>query len=497
MTTPGAQRRHDVGARVSDRFSSPQPNVPGQGIVAGYGIRFWGLVVAIGVAAGLGGAALMELLKALEHLAWSFNTGTFLAAVKSVSAAHLVLVLFIAGVVAGVGAVVLKHLRGFGGGEISEALWRHDGRLAFWPSIGRGILSIVVVALGASLGREAAPQLAGAAVAGGLSERFGIPRWQRRLLVACGAGAGMAAVYNVPLGGALFALEVLLGTVTLPLVLPALATSAIATAVAWIALPNISTYRVPSYGVTGSQFVWAVIVGPLAGLAAVAWVHLIARVHRLVPVGPWRVIAPIVVLTSLGVIAIAYPELLGNGMDTVQLAITGRLAVELLAALVILKPLVTAACLGSGAPGGLFTPTLTYGVLFGGLLGHAWTVVWPGATSGSYALIGGAAILAGSMQAPLAALVLILELAHYTETLIVPMLLAVTGATVVARRVRCSLDLLRQARRDAGTCRPDLRTYPAGSHAWIRPSRTPHRVRPSRTTPFRAITLNSDRDDFT
>ncbi len=420
---------------MSDRFSSPQPNVPGQGIVAGYGLRFWVLVATIGIAAGLGGAALMELLKALEHLAWSFDSGTFLHAVKAVSPGRIVLVLFIAGVIAAIGAVVLKRLRGFGGGEISDALWLQDGHLAFWPSIGRGLLSIVVVALGASLGREAAPQLTGAAVAGGLSERLGIPRWQRRLLVACGAGAGMAAVYNVPLGGALFALEVLLGTVTLPLVLPALATSAIATAVAWIALPNSPTYRVPSYNVTASQFVWAVIVGPLAGLAAVGWVHLIARVHRMRPTGSWRVIAPIAVLTSLGVIAIAYPELLGNGMDTVQLAITGRLAVGLLAALVILKPVMTAACLGSGAPGGLFTPTLTYGVLFGGLLGHAWNLLWPGSAEGSYALIGGAAILAASMQAPLAAVVLILELAHYTDTLIAPLLLSVAGAIVVTRLI--------------------------------------------------------------
>jgi len=401
--------------------------------VASYRGRFWGLVVVIGVAAGLGGAALMELLKAVEHLAWSFHSGTFLDAVKAVSPARIVIVLLIAGVVAGIGALVLKRVHGFGGREISEALWLYDGHLAFWPSIARGVLSIVVVALGASLGREAAPQLAGAAVAGGLSEWLGIPRWQRRLLIACGAGAGMAAVYNVPLGGALFALEVLLGTVTLPLALPALVTSAIATAVAWIALPNAPTYRVPTYSVTTAQFIWAAIVGPLAGLAAVAWVHLIARVHMLRPVGRWRVIAPIVVLTCLGVVAIAYPELLGNGMDTVQLAITGQLAVGLTAALLFLKPLATAGCLGSGTPGGLFTPTLMFGVLFGGLLGHAWSVVWPSAPDGSYALIGGAAILAASMQAPLAAVVLILELAHYTDTLIVPMLLSVAGAIVVTR----------------------------------------------------------------
>jgi hypothetical protein len=89
----------------------------------------------------------------------------------------------------------------------------------------------------------------GAAVASALSDWARLPDWQRRLLVACGAGAGMAAVYNVPLGGALFALEVLLGTLTLPLVLPALATSLIATAIAWIALPTAPTYTIPTYAV--------------------------------------------------------------------------------------------------------------------------------------------------------------------------------------------------------------------------------------------------------
>ena len=113
-----------------------------------------------------------------------------------------------------------------------------------------------------------------------ISEWAGLPRAQRRLLVACGAGAGMAAVYNLPLGGALFALEVLLGTVTLPLVLPALATSVIATAVAWIYLPIRPTYIIPTYGVTAAQVVWAVLVGPLAGLAAVGWVRLVARTSR-------------------------------------------------------------------------------------------------------------------------------------------------------------------------------------------------------------------------
>jgi chloride channel protein, CIC family len=107
----------------------------------------------------------------------------------------------------------------------------------------------------------------------------------------------------------------------------------------------------------------------------------------------------------------------------------------LLAVLMVLKPLVTAGCLGSGAPGGLFTPTLTFGVLFGGLLGHGWSVLWPGSPDGAYALIGGGAVLAASMQGPLAAVVMMLELAHHSDALMVPLLLAVASATIVSRRL--------------------------------------------------------------
>ncbi len=351
-------------------------------------------------------------------------------------------------------SLAIRHARGFGGREVTEAVWLEEARLPIIPSVARGALSIVVVALGASLGREAAPQLAGASFASRLCEQAGVPVWQRRLLVACGAGAGMAAVYNVPLGGALFALEVLLGTLALPLVLPALATSVIATAVAWVSLPHSPTYQIPTYGLHASQVVWAVIVGPLAGVAAVGWVRLVTFAHRHRPTDRLRYVAPVVVLGTLGVIAIAYPELLGNGQDTVELGLTGGLSVGSLIALTILKPLVTSACLGSGAPGGLFTPTLTYGVLFGALLGHVWTGLWPGAAAGSFAIIGGAAVLAASMQGPLAAVVLVLELAHHTDQLMVPRPARRHGRDGRRPHGRGELDLLRPARRGRGDRRP-------------------------------------------
>jgi CIC family chloride channel protein len=417
------------------RWFSHQPNVTGHGIIAAYSLRFWGLVVALGVGTGIAASALMGLLKLAQHLSYDYHSGSFLNGVRATPGWRHVVVLLAAALIVIMGLRLLGRLPIAGGTEVSEALWLRRAKLAFIPSVARGVLSIVTVGMGVSLGREAAPQLAGAATASRLADWADLPLWQRRLLVAAGAGAGFAAVYNVPLGGTLLALEVFLGTLALPLVLPALATSVIATAVAWITLGTKPTYEVSAYSVRPSHLVWAVLMGPIVGIVAVAWVQLIARASAMRPRGWGRFVAPIVVFVLLGVLSIPYPQLLGNGKNVVQLAIVGDLSIGLMAVLFALKPLATAACLGSGSPGGLFTPTLTVGVLFTGVAGIAWSHVWHGAPPGSYALIGGGAFLAAAMQGPLAGAVLVLELTHQFDALMVPTLIAVTEATVVARRL--------------------------------------------------------------
>jgi chloride channel protein, CIC family len=386
------------------------------------------------VVTGVAASALMGLLHLVEHIAYGFHSGPFLDGVEAAAPWRRVVSLQVAAVLVVLGSVVLHRLPVSGGTEVAEAVWLRGGRVAILPSLGRAVLSIVTVGLGVSLGREAAPQLAGAAGASWLSEWARLPTWQRRLLVASGAGAGFAAVYNVPLGGALFALEVLLGSVSLPLVLPALATSVIATSVAWITLGTAPTYQLPSYHVHAEQLAWAFVVGPIIGLAAIGWVRLIARAAAMRPRGRGRYIAPFVVFLALGLLAIPYPQLLGNGKGVVQLDAVGDLTLGLACVLLVLKPLATAGCLGAGSPGGLFTPTLTIGALLSGILGDLWSHLWPGAHLGSYAIIGGGAFLAAAMQGPLSGLVLVLELTRNFDSLMAPTLLAVIEATVIARR---------------------------------------------------------------
>ncbi len=416
------------------RFESPQPNVSGLGIIASYTRQFWALVLSIGVISGLGAAGLTWLLRLTERLTYGHHTTTLLAAAEAAPGWRRIVALLAAAAVV-VGGLSVLGRRSTGGTEVSEAIWLRSGRLDFFRSLVRGLISIVTVGMGVSLGREAAPQLFGAATASRLSNWADLPTWQRRLLVASGAGAGFAAIYNVPLGGALMAIEVLLGTLTLSLVLPALLCAVTATAVAWIFLGENPIYHVATYHPHASQIVFALLVGPIFGLAAVGWTRLIAAANHHRPSGAGRLIAPFAVFGLLGLLSLQYPQLLGNGRGIIQLAFDAKLSLGLLAVLFVLKPLVTAACVASGAPGGLFTPTFAIGVLMAGFCGTVWGHIWPGAAEPSYALIGGGAFLAAAMQGPLSGVILVLELTRHFDALMVPTVLAVVEATVVSRRL--------------------------------------------------------------
>jgi chloride channel protein, CIC family len=462
---PRIESNHVSGADFDqDRRSTPQGNLTGLGIVASYSLRFWTLVIGLGVIAGLAASAFVGLLRLVERLTYAVHRPTLLASVDAAPAWRRIVALLLAAVIVVVALRVLGRTS-TGGTEVTEAIWLRSGKVPFFSSLARGVLSIVTVGMGVSLGREAAPQLAGAAVGSRLAEWAGLPVWQRRLLVAGGAGAGFAAVYNVPLGGALLALEVMLGTLALPLVLPALLMSLTATAVGWIFLGDKPIYHAIPGSFRVSQLVFAILMGPIIGLVAVGWTRLISFATRSRPKGIGRWFVPFLAFGALGLLSLEYPQLLGNGRGIVQLAIVGNISLGLLVMLLILKPLVTAACLTTGSPGGLFTPTFAVGVLLSGVAGALWGHVWHGSAPGSYALIGGGAFLAAAMQGPLSGVVLVLELTRHLDPQMVPILVAVVEATIVSRRLGASS--IYSARLDSGDVMESSPTANAASAASI------------------------------
>ena len=396
-------------------------------------LRFWMAAVLTGIATGLGAIALTRLLEWVQHLLWPGHTLLDAAATASVQR-HL-LVLLGAGVVTGLGQLLLKHLTSGNGIDTTAAIWFHAGRMPALRTLGSAVLSVIIVGMGVSMGREGAPKQAGAVFANFFADRTRLSEEQRRLLVACGAGAGMGAAYGVPLGGAIFSLEVMRGVLALRYVLPAIMVSLVATAVSWLGLPDVRTYDIPRYASTPMASLFAIVAGPIAGVMSVGYVWMVMWADRHKPHGWRRFAEPVVVMGALGAISIWYPQLLGNGKDVSQLAFVGSLGTTLVVAMLLLKPAATGMCMKSGAPGGLFTPSLTFGAMLGSLLGYGWSMIAPGVPVGLCALLGAGAVIAATTQGPISAVVLMMELTGRDRSFILPMLLAITTATLVARTI--------------------------------------------------------------
>jgi len=422
--------------------------------------RFWAAIALTGATTGIWAAILTRLLEWVQRLAWGGSGVDLLDAAGGASARHRILVLAGAGLLTGLGQVILRHLSSGNGIDTTAAIWFHAGRMPALRTLGSAVLSIVIVGMGTSLGREGAPKQAGAVMANVFADRWRLSDEQRRLLVACGAGAGMGAAYGVPVGGALFALEVMRGMLALRFVLPALFASAIAAGVSWIALPDAPTYHLPAFSNSAGAVAWAFLAGPVVGVVAVWYVRLIMWADRGRPSGWERLVLPIGGLGLLGVISVWFPQLLGNGKDVSQLAFAGAVAPMLLLVLFVLKPAAVALATRTGAPGGLFTPTLTVGAMLGGALGAAWSWLWPGLPPGLFALLGAGAMLAATTQGPLSSIVLLMELTGRDRSFVLPLLIVAGMATLVARSIEprsiydAKLNAEEIARRQAARERP-------------------------------------------
>jgi H+/Cl- antiporter ClcA len=396
-------------------------------------LRFWLAVCLIGTSTGLAAAALTRLLEIVQRVAWRGSGTNILAAARQASGSRHLVVLLAAGILTGVGQVVLKELSSGNGIDTTAAIWFYAGRMPALRTLGSAVLSIFAVGMGASMGREGAPKQAGAVFANFFADAEDLSDEQRQLLVACGAGAGMGAAYGVPLGGALFALEVMRGKLALRFVLPALFASMMATGISWVALPNAPTYIIPSFPLSAAVIIWAILAAPVFAFGSILYVRLVRWADKNKPRGWQRFIAPAVVLGLLGIVSVWFPEILGNGKDLSQVLLGDQVATRLLLALLLLKPLATILCMRSGVPGGLFTPSLTFGALLGAALGHAWSMLWPGVPAGLFALLGAGAVLSATTQGPISAIVLVMELTGRDRSFVLPLILIAGISTLIAR----------------------------------------------------------------
>ena len=312
--------------------------------------------------------------------------------------------------------------------EVIEAVHTRKqlrGRVAFWKSIAAGL----TIGSGGSAGREGPVVHLGGAVAAALARSLSLPRERAVLLLACGAGAGIAASFQAPLAGALFAVEIVLGGDFNVRGFAAIVLACVMATVTSHSLLQDATVLHAAEWVQGSplEMVLYVLLGLCAGFVGLAYIRATDAVHHLfdrlrrVPVA----VRPAIGGLLVGLLGLLAPRALGTGIESINAALAGQLALGVLLLTLVVKLLATALTLGSGAPGGSFFPAVFLGAMLGAAFGHVAHLIAPqiAVTPEAYAAVGMGAVVAGSTSAPLTGVLMMFELTG-SHFIVLPLLLA-------------------------------------------------------------------------
>ena len=421
--------------------------------------RFLLAAALAGVAAGLIGIAMALLLEVFESLFYGVAHGALLERLAGAPPWRRALAPATGGLVAG---GMWWWLRATGGvADVETAVADHSGRAATRMGLARPFLDavtqVLTVGSGNSVGREGAPRLAAGAVAAGLAARLGIGRPEGAILIASAAGAGLAAMYNAPLGGAAYAVELVMVTgMRRRGALVAVPVCVIATLVSWLHSHGRPTFEITSQGPSSGTVLGLVLLVPVAAALGVGarrlWSWMLARRVRATRWLPAAIGAAGLVT---GLVSLRVPAVVGNGRDAMEAALGTRVpeassgaagaALVMLLGIVVLKPALTGLTLGASATGGRLAPSLAVGSSAGAALAIALQANGVEVSISVLAMAGAGAVLATTQKAPVFGIVFTWELARagvWTLTALIAVVLPVmlvassTWRQAVASRLR-------------------------------------------------------------
>lgn len=317
--------------------------------------------------------------------------------------------------------------------HVMERLAYFEGHLPLKNALMQFFGGGLALICGFSVGREGPSIHLGAASSSLLGQYLEFPNNSIRTLVACGSAAAIAASFNTPLAGVIFAMEVVMMEYTILGFTPVILAAVSATTLSRLVFGSAPAFLVPQLSLSSMwELPYIVVMGLMVGTLAAGFIRLLRLVTRLgLRIPLWQRI--MLAGCALALFAAAVPGVMGIGYDSVDLSLVGSTGVVALLTLALAKLLATSLCVGLGIPGGLIGPSLVIGATAGAAFGLAGTFV-SGAVSdaGLYAMLGMGAMMGASLQAPLAGLVALLELTA-NANLILPGMLAIVSANLTAR----------------------------------------------------------------
>ena len=398
------------------------------------------LAILVGLLSGGSGVGLRAAVHELFHSLEPLRQGRLAPLLPALGALLGVFVV----------AFAFRERGGHGVPEVIRAVCRRGGSMSRRSMLSRWLGSLATVGSGGSAGLEGPIVYSGAAIGSAVGGWFHLDERRRAVLLACGVAGGISGVFNAPMTGMVFSMEVVLAEWSAFSIVPVVVGAVAATELArylsqeWLGLAEPFAH-VP-FSMQTWDLVACVALGLFAGGASTALTRAIAfseRIARRLPRAPWS--APLLFGISVGLIGWQLPETIGEGYGTVSLALQDSLptGVLLCFALLLGKLVTTGLTLGSGAPGGIFAPSLVAGALLGvtfaRAMGHLLPGTMPLSNEGSYAIVGMAGMVAGVMQAPLTGILLVMEVTSGYEVILPLMIVSVTSLIVARRFDRYSL----------------------------------------------------------
>jgi CIC family chloride channel protein len=409
------------------------------------------LAIIVGLTAGFGAVGFRHLIDFFQTLAYG-GENDLLELVINLPWYYRVAIPAIGGLI--VGPLVYffaREAKGHGVPEVMEAVALKGGIIRKRVVVVKSLASAISISTGGSVGREGPIVQIGSAIGSVLGQFMKISADRMRTLVGCGAAAGIAATFNAPIAGSMFALEVILGDFGLATFSPIVISSVVATAVSRAFLGDVPAFIVPTYELVSAwELPMYVIMGIFCGVVGVVFTKTLYRIEDLFDGMKFpEYLKGIIGGLMLGVASLIFPQVLGVGYGAIDMALMQKMAWWLLLVLVVVKILATSVTIGSGGSGGIFAPSLFLGAMAGGFFGAVVHQLFPNITAspGAYSIVGMGAVVSATTHGPLAAILILFEMTGDYK-IILPLMLACIIATIASGQfLRDSIYTLKLARR--------------------------------------------------
>lgn len=434
----------------------PQETPPIKGLVRRFADNEYALMVfmaaAVGILGGYGAVGFRWLIGFFQSLFFAHNGSGVLDVILRLPWYAKLVPPIIGGAV--VGPLIYffaREAKGHGVPEVMEAVALKGGVIRKRVAAVKTLASAITIGSGGSAGQEGPIVQIGSGIGSAFGRAVGISADRLRTLVACGAAAGIAATFNAPIAGAMFALEIILGDFGIAAFTPIVVSSVLATVISRFHLGAFPAFIVPQYSMAS---IWEIftysLFGIIMGVAGVAFTMTLYKVEDLfdsvrIPEYTKAAFGGAMV----GCIGVFLPYIYGVGYDTISLALLGQLPWFLLFSLAVIKILATSVTIGSGGSGGIFAPSLFIGAMAGGAFGYLMQTFLPQVTGapGAYSLVGMGAMVSATTHGPITAILMLFEMTGDYK-MILPLMLSCIISTVVASQLkRDSIYTMKLARR--------------------------------------------------